>query len=123
MCLSKITKIYKEPDPKERIGYKVVDLSADRTSFDFECCSLRKKPYHKTNVWLKAETSKNIRIGFDDDVSYKSGFHIFASKKGAEDWDEYEEYDVVKVKYRGLTTTGFQDNFKTVIAKEIKVLI
>ena len=39
MCLSKITKIYKEPDPKERIGYKVVDLSADRTSFDFEFCS------------------------------------------------------------------------------------
>ena len=120
MCLEKITKIYKKPDPKERVGWKLVSyISIDKTHFDSSCVN---KTY-KTNRWLKSSGSWS----FD----YPIGFHIFEKKKDAKEIIKnsvvFQNDELVKVKYRktvarGIESMGGQKS-NCIVAKEMKVIV
>ena len=130
MCLEKITKIYKKPDPKERVGYKVVTLSIDKKTYESDrMYSGYEKPL-KTNTWLKSKEQTIISGG----VEYQSGFHVFTEKEGANAWASinsglrYKNEVVVKVIYRNIVAVGKQnitmkDYRNCIVAKEMKVIV
>lgn len=106
MCLSKVTKIYKKPDPKERVGWKVGVLTSEHFI-----------PYFATFVRLK--TNKWERAKDDKSENYPLGFHIFTKKLDAKRFLDFYirtkgDGTIVKVKYRKVVARGVQSLTKRI---------
>lgn len=118
MCMDKIKEL-KLTDPlKERYAYKVFTAAIGNpttylaTFFDFPQDNLH---YFNRKVvplgkWIKS-TSVDIETTYGE--TYESGFHVFLSKKVAENYADWYRSDetiayVVKVKVKHITSHGTQ---------------
>ena len=140
MCLTRITKRYKEPTKRARVAYKILYgakgygyqtpyIGVDITEGEWKSAQ---KTELKTDNWencpsfpasiLGKEIYKNGR------ELYTSGFHVFATRKGAEKAARLlqESPDkIVKVKVRGVSCEGMDgtDRAKEYIHPGIKTLV
>ena len=122
MCMDKVSK--KKPAP-EGYGYKVFALTDGRLYGELA----RREKIRPVGTWLK---SRNYAVSKTEEggVSpikgkYPTGWHIFKSLTGAEDWayNPGFEYIVIKrVRYRQAHTEGTIGDYKVVVAKEIFIL-
>jgi hypothetical protein len=107
MCLASVSRTKPK---KSGIGYKV--LCEGKTVNRY--CRLSK------TGWSKAE---NIRIYTGSgQETYLSGFHIWETKEGAEDWTRYYSGKIKKVRYKEGRLLGKQEGYPVIIADKIKLV-
>jgi hypothetical protein len=122
MCLSIIIKSRQN---LEGFGYKV--FYRDYSDQLWGDCFGQQKPRCR-GKWLDEkqfrDTDNNLIIA-DSDRNYKKGWHIFATKRGALDWNDLSDTcnskPIIRVKYRRGHTVGLQGSFKVIIARYMKI--
>lgn len=102
MCLSTIIK--GAPAPKG-YGWKVVKVNNGRFSY-----KVRPGSELRFGRWLQAN---DTILQASDFSTYKSGFHIFDSRRAARDYKNNQSGVVVRVKYRKVVAVGTQSTGRT----------
>ena len=118
MCLTKIDEVLKPIDWSEREGWKVFQRHEEGYGFEFR--NLNQAFHVPTDCWLKA---KVISISSNNLDTYRSGFHVFVTRRGADEWHGNAERGcvVVKVRVRGVETIGSQGEHECWVAREMWV--
>jgi len=123
MCLHRVIG---KPEKTSGIGYKAYSLQGDKIYTD--CYALNGSNICSNEIKI-GESYKSVKflVNTETKDKYKTGFHIFATKAGAENWaDGKGEYSIVKVRYKKARLRGIQNNygkkFTCIIADEITLL-
>ena len=74
------------------------------------------------NRWVKDKAVKKIKFGLRRDQTYPAGFHIYLTKKDADDMSFCRGTIVKKVKYRNVVAKGYQGKHKVIVAREMLVI-
>lgn len=115
MCLSKIQK----GKPEWREGYKVFRRNRDGTLSSELCNSSFERPL---NTWIKDKETYPLAVT-EGREEYKTGFHVFKTKKGARNWDSPNLPSVVrKVRTGNPVTHGRQEKYKVGVFKEMYIM-
>ena len=109
MCLTKVTKVYKEEDPGQKqwkYGFKVVRTNDNHNFYTpYQLILLEK--FNKIN-----EDKRNRLLIGEDSTYYQTGFHILRTLKAANAYRKVTDFhdvkhSVVKVKYSDVVAEGF----------------
>ena len=129
MCLSKITKVYDEDDVTSGVGWKIISCSNSDWGLP-QKCSINSffTPVRRTvHPYDKHLLSASPLINSLLNGKYKSGFHIFKTRKAARNHWIYEKrhkserIKIVKVNYKGILYEGLDDGCATLVIKEMFV--
>jgi len=119
MCLYAITKRIESPSMRERWAWKAFRGTPSKPVFLFR--KLARRSLVQTGRWLRAE-GRNIRPGCADDHTYPAGFHAFATRREARDFNFiYAAELVLKVRVRGVETVGIQSGLTCLVCREMYV--
>ena len=128
MCLDTIGNIYKpfKPDKaKFHYGWKVFEYDTDNDAYLFDNHSLGNSWDVPLNKWIVA---KGKRIHGETETGgryYPAGFHVFTDYDDCLLWiggiTRYDEFKIVRVKYRKVVAAGSQSGLKVIVAKEMYV--
>jgi len=124
MCLDSLAD-FEVPDPG--VGWKVF-LFMEPPLLPHAYGWWITKEYPVFFEWLKeGDYRKIIKVELfttDCGSKYPMGFHVFLTKKDAEEW-KYNDNALVfilPVRFRYIVATGYQDYRKVVVAKEMMIL-
>jgi|Deesub1362A_J573_1020465.scaffolds.fasta_scaffold05460_10 hypothetical protein len=127
MCLTTIDSYDKiERVKTEGTGYKWVAKSSMSPVHYYTGMIANRTIMLKLGVWQKDSNTKFIVSS--EGGAYQSGFHIFKSPEDAENWAAingwlvHDEFLLVKVKYKEVVASGYQDGIKVIVARKIKVI-
>lgn len=115
MCLDYITKRYPYNDMTKGVGYKAVNAF----DIDFSFLFMSNDRFHEYNTWL----DRDIKILYTErsQECYDSGFHIFKTRKDAENF-LFLNQGLVKVEYEGIICEGEQWESNCLVVKKLKVI-
>lgn len=126
MCLDKVTKKFKTPQAKRRIGYKICRINpaskykGKLASFWY---NLKGRAWHgKSNIRLGQEYTalalpKIIYAGDAGLSTYKPGFHVIKTKSAAKKYlsnvYDYSSacFALAKVEYWDVTARGYEEYY------------
>lgn len=117
MCLSQVDKVYKNPLKKVIKAWK----GFSRYYNDPATVCLPMHSYKNSRIiprgkWIKAVGTKIHYSGYLKPKTYPAGFHITATKAGANYFGR-----PIRIKVRGIVVVGKQSGYKVFVAKEIYV--
>ncbi|KKN78305.1 hypothetical protein LCGC14_0351640 [marine sediment metagenome] len=108
MCLSVITKI--TDLPKWGVGYKSVDSK------------FRPMIFHYSRSLIVGQTYDDPQDYSLSRHQYRTGYHIFKSKKAAKCYQFDSPGIVIKVRYSKVTAIGLQAEGEVIVARRITIL-
>ena len=119
MCLNSVQSIEENFDG---IGYKSVDVDTEYEDNNYRIRKT-KNPFtylfggarYFFGKWYTANEESEIA---SDSRRYTTGFHIFLSKEGAQNWGGPK---VVQVSFKEAHTVGIQSAYICVIARKMRI--
>lgn len=131
MCLARVRRKYRKPYKLSGTAYKLFLVGGGHLKFQYYPLKGCVKPTSKTMIaprgrWLKS-TEDRVLAGDDvnDVTHYPSGFHLYASRWGAENIAGARERNcearVVEVRWRGLKARGIQSDVEVIVVDEIYI--
>jgi hypothetical protein len=126
MCLDTLDAEVPARYKKLEYGWKAFSVfGAKPGELMFQNYGLSMTSYVPHGVWLTADQREVKNTYFDyhlsrieTDFTYTSGFHVFTTRKAANDWGGSK---IVKVKIRGITYSGTQEGHPVLIARQVLV--
>ena len=119
MCLSKVDK--ELPRCKRGKGWKVFEKTEGGITSEY---SYDGNPTLEDNKWYRS--TDGVAGGFLLGESYETGFHVYTRKRDAEDHVEtfktWYSLELRKVAYRNVCASGYQKDYRVVVAKNMKIL-
>jgi len=124
MCLERLAD-FKVPDPG--VGWKVFFADKDEPHISgFFTCEYSVFYEWLPENWYRIDNIETLLAYGRDEISiqqYLIGFHVFLNKDDAEGfWESYENTFILPVRFRYIVATGYQDDKKVVVAKEMMIL-
>lgn len=120
MCLSTVTKIYKNPDnPRKNMGYVI--LRKGKKGFFPWVINIRKA--YKIGEWRDSNRTKRC-LDSDYKTEYELGFHIWKTLKAATAWSVGNDDDevIAKVEFKDVVALGIQNHNKVIVARKRKII-
>jgi len=122
MCLTYVTKRWKDDDLQERIGYQVVVPFRPTMS---KVYTSSHRPCRKTKGVVMEKFKRSDDIGLRRADKYQSGFHCFQTEKGARSWMDkfvYTRQVIVRVKATEIHTRGKQNGYCVYVSNKLEII-
>ena len=120
MCLCAVNCRYPKDKGPSGHGWKIFHKVGDK----FVSPYFHKNTAYEIKTWY---TSSNglARCSSSGKVSklrYKTGFHLFQTRKAAREWCSLAEFSVRKVLYKDAVVQGIQGGDFVIVAKKMKIV-
>lgn len=127
MCLSSVSKEIEKKYKDKRFGWKLFScygkILVGAVMNEYLDQHFKGYPYE---TWLNErkyrENPNENYIRDDNDVIYRTGWHIFLTREDAQSYRNTGEI-VRKVEFKNPVAYGWQDELKVVVAKDMKIII